>query len=192
MFLILFGTPGVGKGTQAEKICKKYNIPQVSTGEMLRTAIENNTALGRKAKLLMDKGELVPDDVILGIIERRVVQPDCKKGFILDGFPRTIPQAEEFSKLLEKHNIPQFICIEIYVPQEIILKRLLGRGRIDDTKETVLKRLKIYENKTAPVKEYYKKAQQFFSIDGNKPIDEVFNEIKKLLLKQTRLHPNSI
>ena len=192
MFLILFGTPGVGKGTQAEKICKKYNIPQVSTGEMLRTVIENNTALGRKAKLLMDKGELVPDDVILGIIERRIVQPDCKKGFILDGFPRTIPQAEEFSKLLEKHNIPQFICIEIYVPHDIILERLSERGRIDDTKETVLKRLKIYENKTAPVKEYYKKAQQFFSIDGNKPIDEVFNEIKKLLLKQTRSHPNSI
>ena len=182
MFLILFGAPGVGKGTQAEKICAEYKIPQISTGEMLRTAIANDTSLGRKAKILMDKGELVPDDVIIGIVEDRIVQKDCENGFILDGFPRTIRQAEDFSHLLTKHNIPLFTCIEIYVPDEIIIERLSSRGRIDDTKETVLKRLQIYTDQTAPVKEYYKNAKKFFSIDGNKSIEEVFNKIKELVV----------
>ena len=182
MFLILFGAPGVGKGTQAEKICAEYNVPQISTGEMLRTAIANDTELGRKAKILMDKGELVPDNVILGIIENRIVQDDCKNGFILDGFPRTIGQAEAFSNLLVDHNIPLFTCIEIYVPNEIILERLMSRGRTDDTKETILKRLQVYDTQTAPVKKYYKNAERFFSIDGNKSIDEVYNEIKKLVI----------
>jgi adenylate kinase len=180
MFLILFGSPGVGKGTQAEKICAEYNVPQISTGEMLRASIANNTELGKKAKILMDKGELVPDDVILGIVETRIMKDDCKNGFILDGFPRTIRQAEEFSVLLVKHKIPQFRCIEIFVPNEIILSRLLDRGRSDDSKETILRRLEIYDAQTAPVKEYYKTHKSFTSIDGNKPVDEVYNEIKKV------------
>jgi len=182
MFLILFGAPGVGKGTQAEKICAEYKIPQISTGEMLRTAIENGTELGRKAKILMDKGELVPDDVILGIINNRIVKDDCKNGFILDGFPRTIPQAERFTKLNKSHNRPPFTCIEIYVPNEIIIERLLSRGRADDTRETILNRLEVYISQTAPVKEYYKNVQRFFSINGNKTVDEVFNEIKKVVI----------
>jgi adenylate kinase len=182
MFLILFGAPGVGKGTQSEKICAKYNIPQISTGDILRAAIVKNTELGRKAKILMDKGELVPDDVILGIIDKRIVQDDCKNGFILDGFPRTLRQAREFSVLLEKHKIPNFRCIEISVPDEVILERLGERGRDDDCRETVLKRLRIYKDQTAPVKEYYKEKNAFYSVDGNKPIEEVFNQIIELLV----------
>ncbi|KAA3617337.1 MAG: adenylate kinase [Calditrichaeota bacterium] len=182
MFLILFGAPGVGKGTQAEKICAEYNIPQISTGEMLRAAIKEGTDLGKKAKILMDKGQLVPDDVIMGIIDERIKNDDCKNGFILDGFPRTIRQAEEFTAMLEKHDIPEFTCVEIYVPNEAILERLLARGREDDSKETILNRLEVYQAQTAPVKEYYQKARKFFSVDGNKSIDEVFNEIKNLAI----------
>ncbi len=182
MFLILFGAPGVGKGTQAEKICAEYSIPQISTGEILRAAIVANSELGIKAKILMDKGELVPDDVILGIIEERIIQKDCNNGFILDGFPRTIQQAEGFSPLVKKHNIPPFKCIEIYIPNDLILERLLARGRADDTKATILNRLEVYNQQTAPVREYYKQAGSFFSVDGNKSINEVYNEIKKLVI----------
>ncbi len=181
MFLILFGAPGVGKGTQAQKISKEYNIPQISTGDMLRAAVASGTEMGKKAKKLMDAGELVADNVILGIIEERILGPDCKNGFILDGFPRTIPQAEGLTHLLKKHNLPDFKCVEIRVPDEVIVKRLLMRGRADDNEETIRKRLVIYNKQTAPVKEYYQKLNSFSSIDGNQPIEKVYEDLKKVL-----------
>ncbi|MCB0280949.1 MAG: adenylate kinase [Calditrichaeota bacterium] len=178
MHIILFGAPGVGKGTQAEKISADYRIPQISTGEMLREAVANNTELGKKAKLLMETGQLVPDNIILGIVEDRILKDDCKNGFILDGFPRTIPQAEGLSKLLKKHSLPEFKCLEIAVPDEHIIERLMARGRADDTEEIIRNRLKVYNDQTAPVRSYYQNDGAFVSIDGNKSIDDVYNEIK--------------
>ena len=181
MFLILFGAPGVGKGTQAERISKEFKIPQISTGEILREATAKKTKLGLQAKKLMDKGELVSDDIILGIVEERITQDDCKNGLILDGFPRTIPQAEGLAMIANKHNIPPFKCIEITLPDETIVQRLLLRGRADDSEETIRKRLQVYKAQTAPVKQYFSSESHFYSVNGNKSIDEVYNDVKKHL-----------
>lgn len=127
MYLILFGAPGVGKGTQAKFISKEYNIAHISTGEMLRQAVKDGTEMGKKAGELMAHGNLVPDDIMLGLIRERVSQPDCSKGFILDGFPRTIVQAIELEKLMEELQLPAPLCIEILVPDEAVIRRLINR-----------------------------------------------------------------
>lgn len=181
MFLILFGPPGIGKGTQSQKISQEFNIPQISTGDMLRKAIESETRLGRSAKKLMDKGDLVPDEIVLGIVEDRIMEDDCRNGFILDGFPRTGPQARGLTKLMENQNLPPFKCIELQVPDDVIIKRLLMRGRNDDKEETVRKRLKIYKEQTAPVKKYYAASNNFYQVNGDKSIEEVYNDIKKII-----------
>lgn len=181
MFLILFGPPGIGKGTQSQKISKEFNIPQISTGDMLRKAIESGTRLGRSAKKLMDQGDLVPDEIVLGIVEDRIMEDDCRNGFILDGFPRTGPQAEGLTKLMEGQNLPPFKCIELQVPDEVIIQRLLMRGRNDDKEETIRKRLKIYKDQTDPVKKYYSSSNNLYQVDGNKSIEEVYNDIKKII-----------
>jgi adenylate kinase len=127
MYLILFGAPGVGKGTQAKLICDKHNIPQISTGDMLRDAVRQKTELGIKAEKIMTSGELLPDEIILNLIRNRITAEDCKNGFILDGFPRTIVQAEELDKLMNNLNLPSLVCIEIVVPDEEIVNRLINR-----------------------------------------------------------------
>lgn len=127
MILILLGAPGVGKGTQGELISKHYNIPEISTGDILRSEVKNETELGKKAKVYMDKGELVPDDVIIGMMENRIKQDDCKNGFILDGFPRTVAQAEAFDRMLEKNNLELDKVLLIDVEEEEIINRLTGR-----------------------------------------------------------------
>lgn len=127
MYLILFGAPGVGKGTQAKLISEKRNVPQISTGDMLRAAVKNQTTLGKKAGEIMSRGELVPDEIILEMIKERIGLPDCKNGFILDGFPRTLAQAEGLDKLMQNLNLPDFKCIEITVPNEDIISRLVSR-----------------------------------------------------------------
>ena len=127
MYLILFGGPGVGKGTQAKLICKKYKIPQISTGDMLREAVRNKTELGKKAEKIMTAGDLVPDDIILELIRNRISRPDSANGFILDGFPRTIIQADELDCLMEELELPPLICIEIVVPDKEIITRLVSR-----------------------------------------------------------------
>ena len=177
MFIILFGPPGIGKGTQSEKISNEFNIPKISTGDILRQAIESGTRLGLSAKKLMDSGDLVPDEIVLRIVEHRAAEDDCKNGFILDGFPRTIPQAEGLSAFMESNNLPNFKCIEIQVPDEVIIERLLLRGRNDDTEETIRKRLDIYKKDTAPVKNYYMKINNFYKVNGNATIDEVYKDI---------------
>jgi len=212
MYIILFGAPGVGKGTQAKLISQKYNIPQISTGDMLREAIRQRTELGKKAEAIIARGELVSDDIMLGLISERISQPDCKNGFILDGFPRTIAQAEGLEKLFKEKKLPQPICIEIVVPENVIIKRLTSRricekcgaifdpvvnpippdnkcakcgGRIvqreDDNEETIHKRLQVYHEQTAPVRDYYRKVDKFYTIDGNRPIEQVFKEIEDIL-----------
>jgi len=127
MYLILFGAPGVGKGTQAKLISKHYQIPQISTGDMLREAVKRGTALGKQAGEIMKQGKLVPDDLILELIRQRVAEPDCRSGFILDGFPRTIAQARELDALMIQLKLPSFYCIEIVVPDAELLKRLINR-----------------------------------------------------------------
>ena len=127
MYLILFGAPGVGKGTQAKLISKKHKIPQISTGDMLRAAVKNKTELGKKAGEIMSRGELVPDDLILEMIKERFGLDDCKNGFILDGFPRTLAQAEGLDKLMQHLKLPEFNCFEISVPDQDIISRLVSR-----------------------------------------------------------------
>ncbi|MBN2366028.1 MAG: adenylate kinase [Calditrichaeota bacterium] len=127
MNLILLGAPGAGKGTQAKRIMEKYNIPQISTGDILRNEVQEKSELGLKVKNILDRGELVPDNIILEIIRKRLNQPDCQKGFILDGFPRTIPQAEGLEKILSEKDRKHLRIIEIYVPEETIVRRLSSR-----------------------------------------------------------------
>jgi adenylate kinase len=129
----------------------------------------------------MDSGDLVPDEIVLGIVDDRIDEDDCKNGFILDGFPRTIPQAEGLCKFMKKRKLPDFKCIELQVPDEIIVERLLMRGRNDDTKETILKRLEIYKRQTSPVKNYYKEKNSFYKVNGNKAIEEVFEDLKTII-----------
>jgi adenylate kinase len=212
MHLVLFGAPGVGKGTQAKLISKKFNIPQISTGDMLRDAVKSETELGKKASALMNEGKLVPDEIMLELIRERISLDDCKNGFILDGFPRTIAQAEGLDKLFSELHLPDVICIEIYVPDEEIIKRLVSRRlcekcgtdynlilnpppddmlckkcggniiqRKDDNEETISNRLKVYMSQTAPLKEYYQRKGSFYSIDGLRSVDEVSQDIFKVI-----------
>lgn len=127
MYLILFGAPGVGKGTQAKLISRKFSIPQISTGDMLRAAVKERTELGKKAGEIMSRGELVPDDLMLGLIRERIQKPDCTHGFILDGFPRTLAQAKALDDLMAELNLPGFTSIEIKVPDSVIVQRLVSR-----------------------------------------------------------------
>ena len=218
MYLILFGAPGVGKGTQAKRISKEYGIPQISTGDMLREAVRLKTDLGKKAESIMAAGKLVPDELMLKLIEKRITKPDCGNGLILDGFPRTVPQAEELTHLMEKLSLPTFTCLEIKVPEDIIIKRLSSRKtcskcgadynpttnpvpadmkcticggdivtRTDDNEETVKNRLKVFKQQTGLVKDYYAKTGNFFSVDGNKSVEDVFASIKKIL---SELYPS--
>lgn len=151
MRIILLGSPGAGKGTQAQYITEHYGIPQISTGDMLRAAVKEDTPLGRQAKQVMDKGKLVSDDVITGLVKERIQQPDCQHGFLFDGYPRTLPQAEA----IRTARIPIDAVIELAVDDEEIIKRLSGRQREDDNESTVRKRLQVYHEQTKPLLGYY-------------------------------------
>lgn len=152
--LIIFGPPGVGKGTQAELIAKKLDLEHISTGEILRRAVTEGTEFGKKAKEIMDKGNLVPDDIMNGIV-KDTLKGIKKNGFILDGFPRTLAQAKALSEIFKDLNIENVKVINLSADEDEIVDRLLKRGRSDDTRETIMNRLKVYYDSTAPVKEYY-------------------------------------
>ena len=204
MKLILLGAPGAGKGTQAEIISKKLNIPTISTGNILREAIKNGTETGLKAKSFMDAGKLVPDDVIIGIVRERVARADCANGFILDGVPRTIPQAEA----LEAAGIHFDAVVSIEIADEVIEARMTGRRvcgscgasfhivanppkkenvcdlcgapltiRKDDAPETVKNRLKVFHAETEPLKDFYKKLGNLKLVEGNQPIENATRDI---------------
>lgn len=170
---ILLGPPGSGKGTQAERLASLYQIPHISTGDLLREAVANQTELGRKAKEYMDSGNLVPDETIIGMVRDRLDQADAKAGWILDGFPRSVSQAEFLDKLLQEISQELDIAINLDVADDIVVSRMLGRGRADDNEETIRRRLEVYREQTAPTIDYYSDRDKLVSVDGDRDIDEV-------------------
>lgn len=178
--LIFLGPPGAGKGTQAQNLAQAHQIPHISTGDILRGAVAQQTELGLKAQAYMDKGELVPDQLILDLVKERLSQPDAEKGWILDGFPRTVAQATFLDQLL--HSIQQNCdrVVNFEVPDEILVGRLLGRGRKDDTEAVIRHRLEIYHQQTAPLISFYHERNQLVSIDGNQPIEVVNQQLGQI------------
>ena len=208
MNLILLGAPGAGKGTQAEILCDRLNIPTISTGNMIREAMKSGTEMGLKAKEYAENGKLVPDEVVIGIVDERLRQDDCKNGFILDGFPRTIPQAEA----LDRMGITIDRVVDINVPDEVITRRVSGRRacldcgntyhietkkpqkegicdrcgstlvqRKDDKPETVQERLQVYHEQTEPLRDYYAAAGKLLVVDGQQGIQEIAEQTLQLL-----------
>jgi adenylate kinase len=191
MRLILLGPPGAGKGTQAQRLVARHGIVQLSTGEMLRAAAAAGTPVGKRAKEIMDRGDLVPDDVMVEIIADRIARPDGVKGFILDGFPRTVAQAEALDTLLEKTDQNLDAVIEIKVDDTLLHQRIEGRAketggaRADDNAETLRKRLAVYWSQTKPVADYYSRKGMLKSIDGVGSVDDVAARIEYLLRAAT-------
>lgn len=179
--LIFLGPPGAGKGTQAYLLASACEIPHVSTGEILRSAVTEKTELGLKAQSYMDQGELVPDELILGMVRDRLGQSDAQPGWILDGFPRNVSQAKFLDELLEEiHQSCDFV-VNLDVPDEVLVARLLGRGRKDDAEDVIRHRLAVYREQTEPLIDFYRERQQLFSVNGNRPIDEITGDLKRLL-----------
>ncbi|WP_018861972.1 MULTISPECIES: adenylate kinase [unclassified Thioalkalivibrio] len=214
MRIVLMGAPGCGKGTQAKKMVATFGIPQISTGDLLRAAIAARTELGRQVESAMDAGQLVPDDLVLGLIHDRLQEPDAQEGFILDGFPRNVAQAEALDTMLEDLGAPLDQAIQIDVPFEELKQRLTGRvscgdcgavfntrtfppkqegvcdlcggelvHRADDTEKTVVNRLKVYEEQTQPLIEYYSRRDLLRHVNGTRDIALIFDEIRQLLGK---------
>ena len=212
MKIIMLGAPGAGKGTQAQMIADKFNIPHISTGDIFRANIKNGTELGKKAKEFMDKGLLVPDELTVQLLLDRVANDDCKNGYVLDGFPRTIPQADVLDAELTKLGDKVDFAVNVDVPDENIVRRMSGRRaclkcgatyhiehippkkegicdkcgselvqREDDKPETVQNRLSVYHEQTQPLIDYYDKKNILKTVDGTKDMQEVFNEIVKIL-----------
>src|SRR5271170_996951 len=191
MRLILLGPPGAGKGTQAQRLVEQHGIIQLSTGDMLRAAVAAQTPVGLKAKDIMASGGLVPDEIVIGIISDRLDQPDAAKGFILDGFPRTVPQAEALDELLKKKHMKLDSVIELRVNESALLQRVETRAeqtrargeevRIDDTPEVLTKRLASYRALTEPLIHYYSERRKLLTVDGMMTIEHVTHEINRIL-----------
>jgi adenylate kinase len=208
MRIILLGPPGAGKGTQAKMLKERFGIPQVSTGDILRKAAQDNTKLGRQAKTLMDAGKLVQDDTVVGVIRERIAQEDCRNGFVLDGFPRTIVQAEKLRDTLRDMDRSIDAVVDFVVDSQVLINRLAGRRtcsdcggmyhetsrppkirnvcdvcgaslyqREDDKEETIKKRLEVYQNETAPLKEFYQKQGNLKTTQGGGSAEEVFSRV---------------
>ena len=201
MRLILLGPPGAGKGTQAQRLVQKYKIVQLSTGEMLRAAVAAQTPVGLQAKDIMAGGSLVPDEIVIGIISDRLDQPDMKNGFILDGFPRTVPQAAALDELLKKKHIKLDAVIELRVNESALLNRvetrvaeMQARGeevRIDDTPEVLSKRLANYRSMTEPLIHYYSERRKLATVDGMMTIEQVTREINRILAAVGAVEPRA-
>jgi adenylate kinase len=201
MRLILLGPPGAGKGTQAQRLVQKYGIVQLSTGEMLRAAVAAQTPVGLQAKDIMASGSLVPDEIVIGIISDRLDQPDMKNGFILDGFPRTVPQAAALDELLKRKHIKLDAVVELRVNESALLNRvetrvaeMQARGeevRIDDTPEVLSKRLANYRTQTEPLIHYYSERRKLLTVDGMMTIEHVTREINRILAAIGAVEPKA-
>lgn len=206
MNIVLLGAPGAGKGTQAAKLVEEFATPHISTGDILRAAVKNQTELGKKAKGYMDAGDLVPDSLIIDLMDERLREPDCEKGFILDGFPRTTAQAVALDDMLVRLERPLDAALLVDVDPEVIIKRLTERRcckecgyigtaadatcpkcggemyqRDDDNETTVRNRLDVYAKSTSPLIDYYKGKRLLKSVDGDRPVDTVYVDVKALL-----------
>jgi adenylate kinase len=183
--LLLLGPPGAGKGTQAQLLVERLGVPQISTGEMLRAAVSAGTEVGKRAKAFMEAGKLVPDEVVIGVAEQRLGQPDAKKGFILDGFPRTAAQADALDKLLPRLGVSLERCISLQVDEEELVKRLLKRaqieGRADDNEQTIRTRMQVYKDSTAPLIAYYRARGVLYEVNGEGGVGEVSKRIEQAL-----------
>lgn len=193
MRLIFLGPPGAGKGTQAKRLTDKYGIPQLSTGDMLRAAVSAGTEIGKRAKAVMDAGGLVSDDIVNQIVSERIEAPDCAKGFILDGYPRTVPQAKALADNMRKKNLALDAVIELKVDEEALIRRIENRVaetiaaggtvRSDDNPEAFRKRLTEYREKTAPLSNYYSEQGELVTLDGMADVDAVTEAIEGVLEK---------
>ncbi|MGK9168641.1 adenylate kinase [Inquilinus limosus] len=187
MNLILLGPPGAGKGTQAKRLEERYGLKQLSTGDMLRAAIAEGTPLGRQVKEILDRGDLVTDEIMLDMIAERIAQPDCDRGFILDGFPRTVRQAEGLDETLARHGKSLAVVIEMKVDEAALFARIANRAaqsaekRADDTEETLRKRLAVYREQTAPIIPYYRDKGLLKAVDGMADMDTVTRQIEAVL-----------
>jgi adenylate kinase len=183
--VLLLGVQGSGKGTQAKRIASEYGLAHVATGDMLRAAMADGTPLGQRVRPIYDAGELVPDDLMIDLIRERLEAADTEPGFILDGFPRTMPQAEALDTMLSEIERPLSVVFELQVPDEVAIERLRLRaeeeGRADDTPEAIAKRIGLYHQETEPLVSHYRLAGNLVGIHGNRPENEVFAEIEQAL-----------
>ncbi|MCB9029833.1 MAG: adenylate kinase [Deltaproteobacteria bacterium] len=183
--LILLGAPGAGKGTQAERVADTYSIPHISTGDIMRKAVADQSKLGAQVKEYLDAGQLVPDELVINLIRERLSSDDCAEGFLLDGFPRTVAQAEALDRTLSELNAPLTHVLELDVPEQMLIERLVKRGeesgRSDDTEEVIRERLAVYNEQTAPVSDFYSKSSRLVKIDGTGSIDQIEQAIKEKL-----------
>lgn len=183
--IILLGPPGAGKGTQAKKLCESRSIPHISTGDMLRAAVAQGTELGKETKKFLDDGQLVPDELIVGLIQERIAQSDCANGFLLDGFPRNVAQAQALDQMLESSQASLGSVVALEVSDDIIAERLLVRaskeGRSDDNEEIIRKRIQVYHNSTKPLIDHYQAQGSLAVVDGVGSVEEVSQRVTSVL-----------
>ncbi len=190
--VIFLGPPGSGKGTQSARLSELLAVPHISTGDILRTHVAQQTDLGQKAKAFMDQGDLVPDQLILNMVQERLDQSDAQKGWILDGFPRNVTQATFVESLVQRQKAEQssenadsnnsLSTINLEVPDEVLIERLLARGRADDSEETIRHRLQVYHEQTEPLIQFYQDRNQLSVVNGNLPLDQVTDALKKAIV----------